>query len=129
MRAPLLSLAIAACAGACVSETGNAVFIEGVLAPEDDCSVNGNGTVFRPSGTLDLGAASAYDTFVKVRTNLPATFSGVDVAQSRTQAPNYPNYGGADNNVVAFERADLSYEFTVDAATQALLLNTARDRA
>lgn len=102
------------------------VFIEGaqpLLSP--DCRVDAADNDFSSNGTFDLLGGSGYTAVLKVRTNLPSTFSGQDVAQGRTQSPNYPNYGGADNNVVIFNGAEIEYSFVTDQLTSEKLVATA----
>ena len=120
MRLPLTALVSGlAFANGCVKQDA-AMFIEGALplkAPA--CTVANTDTVFQPSGTLDLLAAagSGYTSFLKVRTNLPATFNNTDVAQDQSRSPNYPDYGPVDNNVVIFESAaiDLTIQGDIDS--------------
>lgn len=103
---------------ACVEEDPS-VFIEGVLPIlPDACEVSAADQVFLPSGRLDLGAAGvgAYRSFLKVRTNLPATFNNQDNQQSRQRTPNFPNYGSADNNIITMKesRLEISISGRVD---------------
>ncbi len=120
MRLPLTALVSGlAFANGCVEQDA-AMFIEGVLplkAPA--CSVSNTDTVFQSSGTLDLLAAagSGYTAFLKVRTNLPATFNNTDVSQDQTRSPNYPDYGPVDNNVVIFESAAIDMTIESDQAS------------
>ena len=120
MRLPLTALVSGlAFANGCVKQDA-AMFIEGVLplkAPA--CSVSNTDTVFQSSGTLDLLAAagSGYTAFLKVRTNLPATFNNTDVSQDQTRSPNYPDYGPVDNNVVIFESAAIDMTIQSDVAS------------
>lgn len=96
-----------------------AMFIEGALplAPAE-CEVANTDNVFLPSGTLDLGrGGGGYTGFLKVRTNLPATFNSGDVQQDQQRAPNYPDYGAVDNNVVSFESAEVTFSLQSDADT------------
>lgn len=118
MRLHLTALVAAGLATSGCVEEDAAMFIEGVLPVEAGvCQVSANGQIFDDSGTLDLNANRGYSAALKVRTNLPATFNAQDVAQSRTQSPNYPNYGGVDNNVVIFETAEVTFTLQSDAAT------------
>ena len=120
MRLPLTALVSGlAFANGCVKQDA-AMFIEGALplkAPA--CTVSNTDTVFQPSGTLDLLAAagSGYTSFLKVRTNLPATFNNTDVAQDQTRSPNYPDFGPVDNNVVIFESAAIDLTIQGDVRT------------
>ncbi len=110
-------------AAGCVEEDA-AMFIEGVLPQlvDKECLVSDGDTVFRPFGTIDLAAASGgYTAFLKVRTNLPATFNNQDVQQDKSISPNYQDYGPVDNNVVIFESAAVTFEFASDADTIDLL--------
>jgi hypothetical protein len=124
MRRSLIALlAPGLFAVSCVEEDA-AMYIEGVLplVADNECSVSAGDNVFQPFGILDLAAASGgYTTFLKVRTNLPATFNNQQVQQSRQQSPNYPDYGAVDNNVVIFESAAVTFEFASDEETVALL--------
>lgn len=119
MRAPLFAALVLGGLASCTVDTEESIFIEGVLPPDDKCTVSATSIVFQPSGIYDIGggARSGYDAALKVRTNLPSTFSNIDVTQSKTQSPNYPNYGPVDNNVVIFESAIVEYEIQTDAAT------------
>lgn len=90
------------------------VFIEGVLpiAKAENCVVDPNGGVFRSESLLDLGDAITANALVlamRVVTNLPNTFSATDESQSETRAPNYPNYGNSDSNVITFTDAEVFY--------------------
>lgn len=117
MRAPLLAALALGSLAACQAND-ESIFIEGVLIPDENCLVSSAGTVFQPSGVYDIrGARSGYSASLKVRTNLPATFNSTDVTQSKTQSPNYPNYGPVDNNVVIFDSAEVEYELQTDADT------------
>jgi hypothetical protein len=118
MRAPLFAALVLGGLTSCTVDTDESIFIEGVLPPNDECKVSAGDIVFQPSGVYDIGGArSGYDAALKVRTNLPSTFSSGDVGQSKTQSPNFPNYGPVDNNVVIFESAVVEYEIQTDAAT------------
>jgi hypothetical protein len=114
MRLPLTALVSGLVfANGCVKEDA-AMFIEGALPLlPTDCEVSAADQVFLPSGTLDLSSGRGYASFLKVRTNLPATFNSADLAGS----PSYPDYGPVDNNVVIFESAavDLSLQGSQDA--------------
>lgn len=118
MRLPLTALVAASLASAGCVEEDAAMFIEGVLPlPPGNCEVQSTGTVFDDSGQLDLNINRGYSASLKVRTNLPSTFSNQDVTQGRTQSPNFPNYGSVDNNVVIFETAEVTFSLQSDAAT------------
>jgi hypothetical protein len=123
MRLPLTAILAAGLATTgCMNEEA-AMFIEGALplAP-DACEVANNNSVFLPSGTLDLGrGGGGYSSFLKVRTNLPATFNNQDVQQDQTRSPNYPDYGAVDNNVVIFETAEVTLSLESDTDTIAAL--------
>lgn len=128
MRAALASILAAGglLTAGCVDNEA-VVFIEGalpLLAP--DCEVDAASNDFASNGIFDLLGGSGYTTFLKVRTNLPSTFSGQDVSQSRTQSPNYPAYGPADNNVVIFDGAEIEYSFVTDQLTSEKLVATAK---
>jgi hypothetical protein len=118
MRLPLTAaLAVAGLSAACMEEDA-AMFIEGVLplVPEA-CEVQSTQTIFSTCGLLDLRVGRGYTANLKVRTNLPATFNNQDVQQSRSQSPNFPNYGAVDNNVVIFETAEVTFTLQSDADT------------
>lgn len=118
MRLPLTALVVASLTTTACVEEDAAMFIEGVLPVEAGvCVVASTATVFDNSGILDLNADRGYSAALKVRTNLPSTFSGQDVSQGRTQSPNYPNYGIVDNNVVIFETAEVTFTLQSDADT------------
>lgn len=122
---PLLPLVLLGLASAsCTVATDESIFVEGVVPPEvsatDGCSFKAvqSNPVFSTGGIYDIGGASrGYFAALQVRTNLPSTFSTTDVSSSRTQSPNYPNYGPVDNNVVIFENAKISYEVLTDEET------------
>jgi len=124
MRLPLATLASGLLlANACVEEDA-AMFIEGALpAVAPACDVNANQINFRSSGVLDLAApgVGGYTAFLKVRTNLPATFNNQNVQQDITRSPNYQNYGPVDNNVVTFQTAQLAFSLNSDPDTIAAL--------
>jgi hypothetical protein len=118
MRLPLTALAAVGLASTGCIEEDAAMFIEGVLPlVPAECQVNSTGNIFDDSGTLDLRVGRGYTANLKVRTNLPATFSNQDVTQSRVQSPNYTNYGTVDNNVVIFETAEVTFTLQTDPAT------------
>jgi len=128
MRAALATILAAGglLTASCI-DNQNVVFIEGalpLLAP--DCEVDAASNDFASNGIFDLLGGSGYTAFLKVRTNLPSTFSGQDLAQGRTQAPNYPFYGNADNNVVIFDGAEIEYSFVTDQLTSEKLVATAK---
>jgi hypothetical protein len=127
----VLSGALVACAGlaGCVEDDGS-VFIEGVIPIDRDteCVANAASIVFVNAGSYDLAPAAealqGYTAALKVRTNLPSTFTTADLATSRGQAPNYPNYGPTDNNIVIFESATVNFTFvTTDPAVIAAATN------
>ncbi len=127
MRAALASILAAGglLATSCV-DNDHSVFIEGALPVlPGECKVSAADVDFLSSGTFDLLAAGGYTAVLKVRTNLPSTFSGQELAQSKTRAPNYPNYGPADNNVVIFDAAEIEYTFETDELTAQRLVATA----
>jgi hypothetical protein len=111
MRLPLTALVSGLVfANGCVEEDA-AMFIQGALPllPQD-CEVSSADNVFLPSGTLDLGTGKGYTSFLKVLTNLPATFNNQDVVGDGTRSPNFPDYGAVDNNVVIFQTASIDFE-------------------
>jgi hypothetical protein len=119
MRLPLTTILAAGLATTGCMEEDAAMFIEGALplAP-DECEVSAGDSVFLSNGILDLSrGGGGYTGFLKVRTNLPATFNNQDVQQDQTRAPNYPDYGAVDNNVVIFESAEVTFSLQSDADT------------
>jgi hypothetical protein len=105
---------VAALSASCVQEQAS-VFISGVLPVRPpQCSAVAGGNVYQGIGTLDLGdtgeLANDYTIALEVATNLPSTFTTQDLTQNRTRAPNYPNYGGADANVIFFEGVEVYFE-------------------
>jgi|GEM_PF-1188260 len=119
MRLPLTAILAAGLATTGCMEEEAAMFIEGALPLiPDQCLVSDADQVFLSSGTLDLGrGGGGYSGFLKVRTNLPATFNNQDVQQDKQQSPNYPDYGAVDNNVVIFESAEITFSLQSDADT------------
>ncbi|MBM4280777.1 MAG: hypothetical protein FJ137_08460 [Deltaproteobacteria bacterium] len=118
---PMLVSALSVFAGVagCVQDDGS-VFIEGALPiePSSACVVNAKSITLLASGVYDvLNAQAGYTVALKVRTNLPATFTNVDVTQGRTVSPNFPNYGPTDNNVVVLQSASVNFSFVTDAET------------
>ena len=111
MRLPLTALFSGLVfANGCV-EQDSSMFIQGALPLlPADCQVSNQDNVFLPSGTLDLIGRKGYSSFLKVLTNLPATFNNQDVQQDQTRSPNFPDYGAVDNNVVIFESASIDFE-------------------
>jgi hypothetical protein len=119
----ILPGALAACAvmSGCVEDDGS-IFIQGALpiAADADCEVDPKGTELLPAGLFDvLNPTRGYQVALKVRTNLPSTFTNVDVTQSRTISPNYPAYGSTDNNVIFFESASIGFSFVTTPETAA----------
>jgi hypothetical protein len=112
----------------CVQDDGG-VFIESALAidPTAKCVVNAKSGLALPAGLFDVSSpVRGYQAALKVRTNLPATFTNTDVTQSRTQQPNYPNYGAIDNNVIVFKSASVEFTTVTDAETAAALTATGK---
>jgi hypothetical protein len=128
MRLPLTAILAASLGAAGCMEEEAAMFIEGALPlVPDQCEVAAQDSVFLPSGTLDLGrGGGGYTGFLKVRTNLPATFNNQDVQRDQQRAPNFPDYGAVDNNVVIFESAEVTFSFQSDADTIGTLSAAAR---
>jgi hypothetical protein len=129
------SLALAALAGATFAgcnpppEQGTA-FIEGVLAIEaPECVVNANDQVFVASNTLDVGFdpngtdANSLILPLKVRTNLPSTFSTQTLQQDQTRSPNFPTYGNVDTNIITFTTSEVFYTTDADRDDQLQLQN------
>jgi hypothetical protein len=106
----------------CLSENGS-VFIESALVidPGDECVVQAKSGTLLGAGLFDvLNPSRGYQAALKVRTNLPATFTNADIAIGQTQAPNYPDYGATDNNIIIFNGADINFSFVTDPATAAV---------
>ncbi len=101
-------------AGSCVTDDGS-VFIQGALPinPANDCKVAAGGADFVFGGTLDVLTPHSFQAALKVVTNLPATFNNTDVTSGDARAPNYPDYGATDNNVIVFDEAEIDYSFVV----------------
>jgi hypothetical protein len=94
------------------------VFIEGAARLVNDCAPDAKGVELLSSGTFDiLNGDRGYQVALKVRTNLPATFSQADVGQAKTQSPNFPNYGATDNNIIVFRDASVALSFIGDKDT------------
>ena len=104
----------------CVEDDGS-VFIESALAIEPpDCVVEAKSGTLLAAGLFDiLNPVRGYQAALKVRTNLPATFTNTDVTQGDTKAPNYPEYGATDNNIIIFKNASVDFSFVTDAETAA----------
>jgi hypothetical protein len=107
----------------CAPPEQGSVFIEGVLPVGPDCSAKATaGAVpkaFVASTTLDIGTEGGNDgnsltVAVQATTNLPATFSGQDIADDRQKSPNYPDYGGSDNNVITFTNSEVFFSTDAD---------------
>lgn len=113
-------LAIAAVAGGCAPPEEPSAFIEGVfplVGPE--CTAEAASNDFVASALLDIGADgnTTNNLFlpVKVRTNLPSTFSSQQLTQDQSRSPNYPFYGAVDNNVITFNEARVFFTTEEDA--------------
>jgi hypothetical protein len=113
---------IAAGMAGCVQDDGS-VFIDNALLidPEsNNCVVNAQTGTLLAAGLFDvLNPARGYQAALKVRTNLPATFTTSDVTQGETKAPNYPDYGATDNNIIIFKNASVDFSFVTNAETAA----------
>ncbi len=104
------------------------VFIQGVKAVEPAgggfCSPS---TQFLASSLLDLGENTGDEhdltSVLAAVTNLPATTSTRDIDDARTKAPNYPNYGASDNNVITFTGVEVFFSTDLDG-NGSLLGNT-----
>ncbi len=98
----------------CVRDDGS-VFIQGALPidPGEDCQVAASGNTFIAAGVLDLRNPRSFQSALKVITNLPSTFNNTDVSSGTTQAPNYPDYGATDNNVIIFDSSETTFSFQV----------------
>ena len=123
--AALAATALAACAP---EEAGTAV-IEGVfplIAPE--CTVKADDDVFVATNVLDIGfdAATANSLLLplKVRTNLPSTFSTQTLSQDQQRSPNYASYGNVDTNIITFKTSEIFYTTDADRGAELALGNT-----
>lgn len=116
-RLIIASLGLGLAAASCVNDDGS-VFIEGALplTPDEECNVDAGQNKFVFSGTLDVLTPHSFQAALKVVTNLPSTFNNTDVTSGDTRAPNYPDYGSTDNNVIIIDAAEIDYEFTIPAA-------------
>jgi hypothetical protein len=110
-------------------EQGTA-FIEGVLQIEaPDCVVNSADQVFVASSLLDVGFdpngadANSLVLPLKVRTNLPSTFSTQTLTQDQTRSPSYPNYGNVDTNVITFTTSEIFFSTDSDRDDELQLQN------
>lgn len=100
----------------CVKDDGS-VFIRGAIpiSLDDDCLAKSGGDVFVSGGTLDVLQPRPFRVPLDVITNLPSTFNNTDVTSGDTKAPNFPDYGATDNNVIIFKEAAVDFSFTVSA--------------
>jgi len=100
----------------CVKDDGT-VFIRGAIpiSPDDQCLAKSGGDVFASGGTLDVLQPRPFRVALDIITNLPATFNNQDVTAGTAQAPNYPDYGATDNNVIIFKESAVDFSFTVSA--------------
>ena len=110
-------------------EQGTA-FIEGVLQVEaPECVVNPGDEVFVAGTLLDVGfepdGSDANDVVLplKVRTNLPSTFSTQQLTRDQTGSPNFQNYGNVDNNVITFTTSEVFYSTDSDRDDELQLQN------
>ncbi len=136
MKLNTRSLALAALATAAISagcdpppEQGTA-FVEGVLGLEaPDCLVNANDQVFVAGALLDVGFdpngadANSLILPLKVRTNLPSTFSTQTLTSDQTRSPNYPTYGNVDTNIITFTTSEIFYSTDADRGDELQLQN------
>lgn len=101
---------------ACAPDQQASAIIEGVLGLDSGtCTANAGSKTFLSSSTLDIGTPRSLTVALKVRTNLPSTFSTQNVTEDRTRSPNYPVYGGVDNNILTFESSEVFYTTDSDA--------------
>jgi hypothetical protein len=110
-------------------EQGTA-FIEGVLALEaPECSADAGDNTFVAGALLDVGFdpngvdANSLVLPLKVRTNLPSTFSTTTLTQDQTRSPNYPSYGNVDTNVITFTTSEIFYSTDADRGDELQLQN------
>lgn len=123
----LVFIAAALASTACVEPEEGTAFIEGALAFADDCTVQAAGTVFVATATLDIGfdAATANNLVLplKVRTNLPSTFTSLQVGQDPVRSPNYQSYGNVDTNVITFNTSEVIFSTDADRGDVLALVN------
>lgn len=116
------ALGVFAALTGCVQDDGS-VFIENalILDQSGDCTATASSKPLS-NGIFDiLHPEQGYKAALKVRTNLPATFTNADVSKSDSQAPNYPDYGATDNNVIIFQSASVKFTTVTDDDTAAAL--------
>lgn len=110
-------------------EQGTA-FIEGVLGLEaPDCLVDPGDQTFVAGALLDVGFdpngldANSLILPLKVRTNLPSTFSTQQLTQDQQRSPNFPNYGNVDTNVITFTTSEIFFSTDADRGDELQLQN------
>lgn len=129
---PLAVAALGASLGVgCVADEQGTAFIEGVLPlrAEDDCTVEADENVFVATALLDVGFdpngldANSAVLPLKVRTNLPSTFTTQDLQQDRIRSPSFPSYGNVDNNIITFTTSEIFYSTDADRGNELQLVN------
>jgi len=74
---------------------------------------------------LDIGTSAAAATNlilpVQVVTNLPSTFNSTTASQDVSRAPNFPNYGNTDANIITFNQSEVFFSTDEDRDGQLAL--------
>jgi hypothetical protein len=114
MRLALTASLAAGLATGCVNEDIS-LFVQGaqLIDPQEGCLVDPANDVFFSGARLDLLNPTSYTAALIVVTNLPATFNNQEVTQGQQQSPNFPDYGGVDNNVVIIDSAATKFSFVL----------------
>lgn len=131
----ITAAAALALATACETPEQGTAFIEGVLQLEPPaCAANANADVFVATSLLDIGFdpngldANSLTLPLKVRTNLPSTFSTQTLSQDQTRSPNFINYGSVDNNIITFSVSEVFYSTDADRDADLQLNNDTTPR-
>jgi len=98
-------------------------FIEGVLTLVAPQCVADVGNDFQATALLDIGnnAGNASDLVLplKVRTNLPSTFTTQTLGEDHTRSPNYsPVYGNTDENIITFQDSEVFFSTDEDRSDE-----------
>lgn len=127
---PAVTVALAGSVGCDPPPEQGTAFIEGVLPLEaPDCTVNAAGNVFVAGAILDVGFdpngldANSLILPLKVRTNLPSTFSTQTLSQDLSRSPNFQTYGSVDNNIITFTESEIFYSTDADRDDELQLVN------
>ena len=131
MRRFMITAAALAAATACdpPPEQGTA-FIEGVLQLEaPECTADASDDIFVATALLDIGFdpngldANSLILPLKVRTNLPSTFSTQQLTKDQTSSPNFTTYGNVDTNIITFNTSEIFYSTDADRGADLQLGN------